>query len=72
MSVTKGFDMTTKELYRDLTDLEFKVFSYINLYNEGREFKRVPAAEHIADKIDKSKRTVERAVAGLKTKGVIR
>ena len=62
--------MTTEELYKDLSDLEFKVYAYINMYKEDRH-GRIPTAEHIAVKINKSDRTVFRALANLKARKLI-
>jgi hypothetical protein len=62
--------MTREEIFKNLTDAEFKVYSYIQMYKEthgGRE----PAPEYIAAKINKSDRSIYRAYAGLRERGLI-
>jgi hypothetical protein len=57
--------------FRHLTDSEFKVYYFIKAYNKEREKFYLPAATYVADKLDKSERTILRAYAGLRKKGVL-
>jgi hypothetical protein len=57
--------------YKDLTDNEFKVYYFIRGYNEGKERFYLPAAMYVAVRLGKSERTILRAYAGLRKKGVL-
>lgn len=62
--------MTELELLRNLNDSEFKVWKFIEFWR-GETKTYTPDTEYIANKLDKDKRSVFRALAGLKEKGVI-
>ena len=64
--------MTREELYRDLTDVEFKVYNLIQDYNQGRELKREPAVEYIMNKTGKGRSTIFNTLASLRAKRVLR
>lgn len=52
--------------WTDLTDLDFKVMEYIKFYNTGRKEFYVPSTSYVADKLQKSERTIVRAYASLR------
>ena len=62
--------MEHSSLYKDLTDSEFKVYTFIKDYQDGRK-TFFPNVEYIGEHTGKDKRTVQRAMAGLREKGVI-
>lgn len=57
--------------YKDLTDLEFKIYYFILYWRENKKFYDVPAPTYIAKHTGKSERTVYRALEGLTAKGKI-
>ncbi len=56
--------------FKDLTDAEYKVLSFIRNYNEGKLSPRTPAPEYIAQKLGKGRTTAFRILASLREKGV--
>lgn len=66
----KEKEMTTQEIFRDLSDSEFKVYYFIKMYKDEHG-GRQPAPEHVAAKLNKSDRSIYRAYAGLRDRGLI-
>ena len=62
---------TEFELLNKLTDSEYKVYCLIRLWRNKRFGWGEPDASYIMNKLNKSRATTFRALAGLKKKGVL-
>ena len=62
--------MTESEMFIHLNDNEFKIWKFIDYWRKDIK-SYIPDIEYIAENLNKNKRTVFRAIAGLKEKGVL-
>jgi len=62
-----------ERLFRDLTSTEFKIYVFIKHWRGDNKFKKglTPTTQWIYEKLNVSRRTITRAVKGLKDKGVL-
>lgn len=63
--------MTTSELFTETTDTEYKVYSYILLWRDEKKGNMLPDNDYLQTKLNKSRATIFRAIAGLRAKGLV-
>jgi biotin operon repressor len=62
--------MTTMEMFKQLTDSEFKTYHLIKLWQDSKKHG-VPGEQYLCDKLGKGRSAVYKALAGLRDKGLI-
>ncbi len=63
--------MTTDEMWKDLTDSEYKIYHIVKSYMEGRPRIGIPSEQYLCNKTGKGRTAIYKALAGLREKGVL-
>jgi DNA-binding GntR family transcriptional regulator len=63
--------MTTMDMYKKLTDSEFKTYHLIETWRDGKKKMIVPNEQYLCEHLGKGRTAIYKALAGLREKGLI-